>query len=276
MPAPYEASPRRVEEALRGAARGVTGVRAEPAPFVLTRDFADRGITYLLHFYIDDFSRRDRVDSEVRQRVWHALHRAGISIPVPIRTVRLHQAGAEAEQRERDARARRLRALQGVDFLAALPADALERLSALCRTCHYMAGEEIIRQGETGHELYILQSGEVAVLLGRGPDRSIAEVARLGPGKFFGEMSLMTGEPRSATIQAIQDCELAVVDKASFQQILAEAPHLAERITEVLIERQAALEESISVRMARNPDERAAKSNALLTTIRQFFSLRQG
>lgn len=274
--APYEVSPRRVEEALRGVARGVPGVLAEPAPFVLTRGFADSGISYLVHFFIEDFARRDRIDSEVRQRVWHALHRAGISIPFPIRTVHLHQASAEAEQAERDARARRLLALQGVDFLAALPADALERLSALCRTSHYMAGEEILRQGDTGHELFILQSGEVAVRLARGEGRSIAEVARLGPGKFFGEMSLMTGEPRSATIQAIQDCELAVVDKASFQEILAAAPHLAERITEVLIERQAALEENLSARVARNPEERAAKSNALLKTIRQFFALRGG
>lgn len=274
--APYDVSPRRVEEALIGAAHAVPGVRNEPAPFVLTRGFADSGINYQLLFYIDDFSLRDRVDSAVRQRVWFAFQRAGITIPFPIRTVFMHAVSAEAEQRAADeARDRRLASLRVVDFLATLPADALERLATLSQSRHYMAGEVVIRQGDTGHELFIIQAGEVAVLVGRS-DGSVAEVARLGAGKFFGEMSLMTGEPRTATIQATRDCELVIVDKASFRAILAAAPHLAERITEVLVERQAALEENLSNRSARSQAEKAAKSNALLTTIRQFFALRQG
>ncbi|HSN99494.1 MAG TPA: cyclic nucleotide-binding domain-containing protein, partial [Candidatus Nanopelagicales bacterium] len=126
---------------------------------------------------------------------------------------------------------------------------------------------------ETGHELFVVDSGEVSVLLGRGGG-SVAEVARLGPGKVFGEMSVMTGAPRAATIQATRDCELCVVDKPAFQEILAAAPHLAERITEVLVERQAALEESLSSRAVRSTTDREAKSSALLGTIRQFFALR--
>jgi len=274
--APYEISPRRVEEALRGAAHAVPGVRTEPAAFVLTKEFADSGITYQLLFYIDNFAQRDRIESAVRQRVWFAFQRAGITIPFPIRTVHVHAASAEADKRaEDDARALRLASLRGVDFLATLPQDALERLAALSQARQFMAGEMVIRQGDTGHELFIIQSGEVTVLVGRS-DGSVAEVARLGPGKFFGEMSLMTGEPRSATIQATRDCELVMVDKASFRAILAAAPHLAERITEVLVERQAALEENLSHRAVRSQADKAAKSSALLDTIRQFFALRQG
>jgi CRP-like cAMP-binding protein len=89
-------------------------------------------------------------------------------------------------------------------------------------------------------------------------------------------MSLMTGAPRSATIQVTQDCELVMVDKPSFQEILAAAPHLAERISDVLVERQAALEESLSTRAARSQAEKTRESVALLTTIRQFFALRNG
>src|SRR5690606_40205105 len=56
---------------------------------------------------------------------------------------------------------------------------------------------------------------------------------------IFGEMSLMTGEPRSATIQALSDCELVKVDKAAFHEILAAAPEIAEKITDVLAARQS-------------------------------------
>ncbi|XYI01359.1 cyclic nucleotide-binding domain-containing protein [Sorangium sp. So ce1128] len=269
---PYEAPPPVVEQALLGAVASVPGVLLAPPPFVLTARFDDSGITYQLCFFIDDFARRDRVDSAVRQRIWFAFHRAGISIPFPMRTVRMAEVSPESRERsEADERQRRLQSLRVVDFLAALPPPLLDRLAALSKTCLYMVGEVVIRQGAAGHELFIVQSGEVSVIVGR-EGGSTAEVARLGPGKFFGEMSLMTGEPRSATIQAVSDCELVKVDKEAFQEILAAAPGIAEKITEVLVARQSALDENVSVRRARAGTEEA-KTTALLGKIRQFFSL---
>ncbi|XXT23084.1 mechanosensitive ion channel family protein [Sorangium sp. So ce429] len=269
---PHEAPPPVVEQALLGAVASVPGVLLAPPPFVLTARFDDIGITYQLCFFIDDFARRDRVDSAVRQRIWFAFHRAGISLPVPIRTVRMAEVSPESRERsEADERQRRLQSLRVVDFLAALPPPLLDRLATLSKTCLYMVGEVVIRQGAAGHELFIVQSGEVSVIVGR-EGGSTAEVARLGPGKFFGEMSLMTGEPRSATIQAVSDCELVKVDKAAFQEILAAAPGIAEKITEVLVARQSALDENVSVRRARAGAEEA-KTTALLGKIRQFFSL---
>ncbi|WP_437513659.1 cyclic nucleotide-binding domain-containing protein [Sorangium sp. So ce1099] len=272
VPGPYEAPPPVVEQALLSAAASVPGVLLAPPPFVLTARFDDRGITYQLCFFIDDFARRDRVDSAVRQRIWFAFHRAGIAIPFPSHTVRMAEVSPESRERsEADERQRRLQSLRVVDFLAALPPPLLDRLATLSKTCLYMVGEVVIRQGAAGHELFIVQSGEVSVIVGR-EGGSTAEVARLGPGKFFGEMSLMTGEPRSATIQAVSDCELVKVDKAAFQEILAAAPGIAEKITEVLVARQSALDENVSVRRARAGAEEA-KTTALLGKIRQFFSL---
>ncbi|WP_437309896.1 cyclic nucleotide-binding domain-containing protein [Sorangium sp. So ce388] len=269
---PYEAPPPVVEQALLGAVASVPGVLLAPPPFVLTARFEDSGIIYHLCFFIDDFARRDRVDSAVRQRIWFAFRRAGISIPFPTRTVRMAEVSPESRERsEADERQRRLQSLRVVDFLAALPPPLLDRLATLSKTCLYMVGEVVIRQGAAGHELFIVQSGEVSVIVGR-EGGSTAEVARLGPGKFFGEMSLMTGEPRSATIQAVSDCELVKVDKAAFQEILAAAPGIAEKITEVLVARQSALDENVSVRRARAGAEEA-KTSALLGKIRQFFSL---
>jgi small-conductance mechanosensitive channel/CRP-like cAMP-binding protein len=270
---PYDVSPRRVEQALLGAARDVPGILPAPPPFVLTSRFDGSGIAYLLCYFIDDFSRRDRVDSAVRQRIWFAFQRAGISIPFSTHTVHMADTVAEAAaRREAEEQQRRLQSLRLVDFLTAVPPPLLERLATLSKTCHYMLGEIVIRQGTPGHELFIVQSGDVSVLVGR-EGGSTAEVARLGPGKFFGEMSLMTGEPRTATIQAVSDCELVKVDKGAFQEILAVAPEIAEKITEVLVARQTALDENVSSRRARVGAEAEAKTSALLGKIRQFFSL---
>jgi small-conductance mechanosensitive channel len=269
----YTTSPRQVQQVLLSCVHGVAGIRPEPPPFVLTSKFADSGINYVLQFFIDDFSLRDRIESAVRQRIWFAFQRAHISIPYPTHTIHMYDTSADSLARGDAAEhARRVQALRGVDFLAALPAVSIERLATLAKPCHYMLGEVIIRQGEASQEFFIIEAGEVSVLFGRG-DASVAEVARLGPGKFFGEMSLMTGERRAATIQATADCELIKVDKDSFHEILAAAPHLAERITQVLVERQAALEENLSARTARTRAETEAKSHALLSRIRLFFSL---
>jgi small-conductance mechanosensitive channel/CRP-like cAMP-binding protein len=270
--APYEVSPRRVEQALLGALHAVPGIIHSTPPFVLLSRFDDSGITYSLCYFIEDFATRDRIDSTVRQRIWFSFQRAGISIPFPIRTVYSQTISTEGRAADREQGAR-LQALRNVDFLAALPDEALERLAGLCRTAHFMNGEVIIRQGEPGSDLFVVERGEVAVIIGRGKDASVAEVARLGPGKFFGEMSLMTGERRAATVQATADCELVQVGKAAFQEILESDPRLAEQITQILVERQNAIEENITLRKSRNRGDTDAKNSALLAKIRQFFAL---
>lgn len=272
--APYDIPPQRVEKALLAAVHGITGLRTDPAPFVILAKFADSGVTYYLSYFIDDFTQRDRIDSMVRQRVWFALQRAGIAIPFPTRMmIQTVDASPDARAKaESEEQARRLTALKGVKFLSALSEPALQRLAGMSKSCQYLAGEVILRQGDHGHELYVIRTGEVAVLLGRG-EGSVAELARLGPGKFFGEMSLMTGERRAATIQAVADCELVRVDKEAFQDILAEDPSLIEKITQLLVERQMEMEENLTARAARSKNYKEEKSNALLAAIKEFFSL---
>lgn len=272
--APYDAQPQHVEQELLSAARGVAGVKSDPSPFVLLRTFADSGITYHLNYFIEDFALRDRVDSLVRMRVWFAFRRGGITIPFPARTIyqpedKSPEALAKAEAQAQTAR---LAAIQEVDFLAGLPSAAQEHLAALSKSCKYLSGEVIIRQGEAGDAFYIVQSGEVIVLLGRD-EHSVAELARLGPGKFFGEMSLMTGERRTATVRAALNCDLVRIDKSAFQSILEADPGLVEQISRVLVERQLEMDENLSARAARSKTFKEEKSNALLASIRKFFSL---
>ncbi len=269
---PYDVSPRRMQAALLRALWHVPGVLAEPAPFVLVPRFADSGIAYQLCYFIDDFARRDRIDTTVRTRIWYVLERERISMPFPTQTLQLAEGPEVRERKERGQRRRRLEALRGVDFLTSVPPPLLERLAERSQTCHFAAGEIILRQGDVGHELFILQTGEVSVVVGRAGG-STAEVARLGAGKFLGEMSLMTGEPRSATVQAVGECEMVKVDKEAFHDILADAPSLAEQITRVLVARQGEIEENLSSRTARSPVDADARNSALLGKIRRFFAL---
>lgn len=272
--APYEIPPQRALEALATSTEDVDGICSSPAPTAQLRLFADSGIEYRLTYFIDDFAQRDHIDSEVRQRIWYAFQRSGISIPFPIRTVHVHtvtdQARTEAVKLDV---AKRKASLLRVDFLRLLPEESLDRLASLSRTLPFMPGEAVIRQGEPGSELYIVQRGDVAVCVERDDTASIAELARLGPGEFFGEMSLMTGEKRTATVRAFSECELVEVGKDAFHEVIASDPKLVEPMTRILAERQLAIEENLTARARRSKTEEEATKKALLDKIRRFFQL---
>jgi CRP-like cAMP-binding protein len=125
-----------------------------------------------------------------------------------------------------------------------------------------------VKKGEASAEMFLVEGGEVSVAV----DES--EIARLGPGKFFGEMALMTGEPRNATVRAAGACRLLVIDASSMRSVLESAPDLAVHISRVIAERQAALEqESAAASLRRPPASTEERSSQLLGRIRKFFSL---
>ena len=150
----------------------------------------------------------------------------------------------------------------------------LERLALLSQERPYAPGEVIVREGEPGAELFIVERGEVTVTIDE--QHGGLEVARLSDGSFFGEMSLMTGEPRTATVRAATDTWLLVVGKQAFAELLDEAPELAERISNVLATRQEQLSSASSKPSAAVPTlptTTGDRSGQLLVRIREFFSL---
>jgi len=273
--APYSVPPQQVHRLLEQAATGAGGVLAEPPPSALTWSFEDDGVQYRLRFFTAEFDRRDLIDSGVRDRIWYTLHRHGIDIPSPQRTVRLLSAPEQpADDGEERRQARALKALRRVDFFAPVGDEALRQLATLARNSLYGAGEVVIRQGEPGEALFIIEKGEVDVSLER-PEEAPLEVARLGPGSYFGEMSLLTGEPRTATVRASRQCELLVVDKAAFARVLDSFPETAERVTEVIAGRQAGLRDRRGeADAAGSGTDREEWGQRLLKTIREFFSIR--
>ena len=269
--ASYDTPPRKVEEALLDGIEAVSGVLGTPAPFVMLLKFADSGITYQLCYFIDDFARRDRVDSAVRERIWYAFRRRSISIPFPVQSLQLHDVATKQKEVDEAERAARLKSMRTVDFLATLPAPLLDRFAALSRTYLYAPGEVVCRQGEPGSELFIVQSGEGAVIVGR-EGGSTAEVARFRRDACFGELAVMTGEVRSATVVATVDTALVAIDRDTVHDLIADAPEVAEKLTDVLVTRQALLEENLSQRQARATEDTDRKSSALLKKLRAFFA----
>jgi small-conductance mechanosensitive channel/CRP-like cAMP-binding protein len=267
---PYDVAPHLAESALLQAAVGCADVLEEPSPFTWLTQYADSGIEYALLYFISDFEQRNTIDADVRRRIWYGLQRAGISIPFPIRDVRLQQSSDAAVQAlEHDQSRQRLRLLKSVDFLDDLPESAREQLARSSRLRLYGRGEDIIRQGDEGSELFIIKSGEAIVLV-RQERNDPVELARLGAGAVFGEMSLVTGERRNATIRGSTVCEVLVIGHEQFAPVLEQNPDFAQRISDALAHRKAELKQA---HMAGKSSDTEQDSGELLTRIRRFFSL---
>lgn len=270
--APYEAPPARVHRLMGEAVVQVEGVRSHPAPDIQTIDFTERGIEYRVRYFIEDFDQRELIDSRVRDRLWYALRRAALQIPPPQRRVTLieqNTATAEAEMHARVVDVER--SLEKVPLFAPLPHELLHEVAIHTERRLYAPGELVIQQGDYGEELFIVERGSVEVLV--DTHEGMQHVATLRPGMFFGEMSLMTGEQRKATVRAEAEVALLVVSKDTIQPVLEAAPDLAHEISDVLAERELALGRHSNRPEAVKEEDVTQRRGELLSRIREFFSI---
>ena len=134
------------------------------------------------------------------------------------------------------------------------------------------AGEVLVRKGAPGSKFYIILEGNTSVHL--GAEVHSPQLAQLGRGDYFGEMSLLTGEERNATVVAVNDCRVVELSHAALADLLTEKKRLAEGFAKALKQRSeelASLQESVaadSMRKAEVPSEKA-----LLSRIWDFFGL---
>lgn len=135
-------------------------------------------------------------------------------------------------------------ALGAVPLLAdTLQPPQIDALAAHARAVRYEAGSEIIREHDPGTAMFIIVGGKVAVTIDDGAGQR--SVATLGPGQIFGEISLLTGQPRLGTVTAEDDVEAIEITRAMLQPILTATPSLFERFATLLQKRQGDLDQIV-------------------------------
>ena len=133
----------------------------------------------------------------------------------------------------------------------------------------YASGEQIIRQGDPGESMFFTIDGEVVVTL-NVPGKEQIQLRRLESGDYFGEMSLMTGEPRLATVTATAETRVFEVTRSSFREILEQQPSLLKQIGDNIHRRLIEKEEAVE---GARSQHRGETSSDILTTIKEFFRL---
>jgi small-conductance mechanosensitive channel/CRP-like cAMP-binding protein len=263
----YAAPPNRVKEIILRVLHHNHALAGNPAPQVWVVEYGDFAVKYRIRFWMIDYSQQDRVRDEIMTSLWYALRRNGIEIPFPVRTLHVQRSRATLPadaDRERDV----MGALRQVDFLRDLGEELLATLVPSLYDVEYGLGEIICREGEAGNTLYVLRRGSVEVLAhgARGEERHVADMTAPA---FFGEMSLLTGEPRSATVRAKSDARVLVVEREGFDHLFRSNPSVAEMISRTLAMRQSELRERREETAAAENAERV--SRRLLASMRTIF-----
>ncbi len=247
-------------------------VEAQPPLQVLFIAIKDSVAAYCVRYWLSDLANDDPADSDVRTRVFFALQRAGIALSIPAQAVFVsHDDDARKARKEHDALVARQAALAAVDVFA--PLDEAERanLADRLRRAPFAAGEAVTREGEHDDGLYIIVEGTAEVRIGEGD--AARTIATLGPGQFFGEMALLTGEVRSATVLATTDLQCYRIDKHGFEAMMRARPALADAVADVLADRRIALA-SAREEAGDGAPAKAEVKRDLLDRIRAFFALR--
>jgi small-conductance mechanosensitive channel/CRP-like cAMP-binding protein len=269
----YNAPPLQVTAVLIEAAKAVSGVLADPAPQAFVAAFKDSGIQYRLRFWINDHALALDLDGQVLAYVWYAFKRNGIEIPFPQRTIHMTKPVGEDESMWREQE--RIRgALRRIDFLAVLSPDGLDHVAQEAKIQLYLPGETVFHQGDVGAELYCILEGSAEVRMREGT--TVSTVATLGLMQFFGEMSLLTGERRSATVLAQTRLEVLMLTKQALAGPIRENPVLAEQMSAVLAQRksdQAARLQEMAARRGETDRDREARARSLGARILKFFGV---
>jgi len=271
----YDSAPGEVKRVITAALAGTEGVLKAPPPEVLLDDFDDYSIIYDSRFWISDYTRDPQIEDAVRSHIWYNLQRAGLSIPFPIRDVTVRSVTDENESKAREEfKSEVIRGLRRVELFSPLDRMQVQDLAESSAKFLYARGETLVRQGSSGDSLFIIIKGEVDVSVSSavGPDIHLATLSR---GDYFGEMSLLTGELRSATVKARTETEVIVVEKAGLADLLETEPAILEPLSEMLQKRLDQLSSMVSdstEEMERRVEPE--RRDHLLTRIRDFFGMR--
>jgi len=262
-----------VEEAIRQI--DIANVAKAPPPNCVLMDLDDKGyVRYAVRYWLTDLAIDDPTDAAMRWHITTALQREGIKLAVDERNIHITKETEKYEEavRHREV-ALRTKILRKVELFSQMTDEELTALAERLRFSQFAQGDIISKQGATAHWLYVVISGEAEVYL-EVPGGEKHVLRNLGKGNFFGEMGLMTGAPRSATVMAKTDVECYRLDKEMFEEILRARPAIAEEMSQIMAARKAEQDivlHNIDAESARKgiPQQRTE----ILATIRRFFGL---
>lgn len=231
----YAAPPERIILILQTAMEATEGVLTSPKPIVLIDELADSGIVYSMNFWVPDYPESFPISRQVIINCLKFLDQAGYSPTYPKRDVTIFEVTPRQIDRRVDIDA----ILHRVPLFRSFGEEGIKRLESDIALQEFQPGAEIVREGDAGASLFIVVAGLLDVLK-QTQGGVVRKVGRLEPGDVFGEMSLLTGAARSATITAASPTTLLEINKSQLEPILTSHPETIAELSQLEAERLAA------------------------------------
>jgi small-conductance mechanosensitive channel/CRP-like cAMP-binding protein len=274
----YEWTPGQVLEVVAAALERaeIPFVATEPMAHCVCAGFDSSAIKYVVYYWLTDIKSYLATDSRVRVHVYAALGRAGMEIPISRSDLYLHSGRHMRLTKSEQEQESRVTLLRSLELFAPLTDDETHALAAQLIATPFGPGDIATRQGEPSDSLYILARGQVGIFHDAAPGSSPARqrLATLAGPEIFGEMGLLTGQARSATITAESEVLCYRLDKAAFESIIQARPELADALAQTAATRSASTDATLaSLSAEARARATGTRASELLRKIRQFFGL---
>lgn len=263
----YTNSPSKTIQVVREAVRQVDNVSHKMRPVVRIRNLAADGIDWEVKYWLDDYRLQHDTDALIRQRIWYVFQRENINFAYPTRTVYMEDKPDEVAPEQIFNRI--TERLNRVSIFAPLSDDEIEKLANASTSRVYAPGEAVVSIGQEGRSMFVIISGSVKVQI---PEKDYQKtINTLKENDFFGEMSLLTGAPRSANVIAVEESEVLRIDKSGLKPIFENNPTLVETIGELIEERRTVLQKD---QHDSDDQEQETRKKGMMGTIRKFFGIK--
>jgi len=268
----YSVPSERVKRVLYAAAteaNNQSGFVKRRQPEILIINTTELGVVYEIRYWINAWQiiTPSKALHSVNSAVINHLRTAGISLAYPKQDI-YHQ---DMPTRHYDAASLsdRKNIITGVELFSSLPEKEIESLANQMRYFTFKSGEPIVKSGDDGDSMYILVEGIADVLIAE--NSKMVKISQLYPGQFFGEMSLLTGESRSADVIANTDLAVYQIKSVDLNKTFHEYPDFVEKISEIIVDRKYQNAERLRELNEITSDKTTVNSNLLMKKIRSFF-----
>lgn len=257
----YRESPAKTIHIVREAVREAENVSQKIKPIVRIRQLGDSSVDYEVKYWLEDYARYNDSDALVRQRIWYAFRRAGLSFAFPTRTLKIER---QTKTDEAQISSEIIERLSAVDIFAPLTTEETARLAGASVNHVFAPGETVIRAGDKGSSMFVVNSGRVQVqVTDNGRPRNVAV---LKEGDFFGEMALFTREPRTANVVAMEETEVLEIGYDAMKHLFDTNPDLVESLSQIIAERKIGLK-----KQPEDDAQQEKESAGIIATIRKIF-----
>ena len=271
----YSVSPNRVSEIVNKVLSETENVTMNPPPEIRVNNYQDYVLNYQIKFYFHDYGLIEPTVASIRKSLWYQFRRNDIEIPFPAKSIFIHEREEELDNKEQKLR-HLTSSLRNIYLFAELESDELRMIARSLNELYFAEKELVIKEGDQDDSFFVIDQGEVEVFITSAHmNKKVLTV--LKEGDFFGEMALLTGEKRSASVRALTDVRVYELKKEGFRKVLEEKPLILDEISNVLSRRKDQLADLIAQSTGVFTEEanfgsQEAKSR-IVSRIRSYFGL---